>query len=142
MVTHDRLGTNSRLDGRRIARTRGLTTAGRHEETMQLTRRLAAPSYDRERWRCLQVTALERQHEGGGARGAVQPEEIVLEQAIPWKLAGWWSADPAAAVAIAALAAKEGVDTWRGESCDCCRQGEFSNGRRAKGPCSASACLK
>jgi len=35
-------------------------------------------------------------------------------------LAGWWWADPAAAVAIAALAAKEGLDSWRGISCDCC----------------------
>ena len=35
-------------------------------------------------------------------------------------LAGWWWADPAAALAIAALAAKEGLDSWRGKSCDCC----------------------
>ncbi len=35
-------------------------------------------------------------------------------------LAGWWWADPAAALAIAAVAAKEGVDSWRGLSCDCC----------------------
>ncbi len=35
-------------------------------------------------------------------------------------LAGWWWADPGAALAIAALAAKEGVDSWRGERCDCC----------------------
>ncbi|HWB22837.1 MAG TPA: cation transporter [Gaiellaceae bacterium] len=35
-------------------------------------------------------------------------------------LAGWWWADPAAAVAIAALAAKEGLDSWRGASCVCC----------------------
>lgn len=35
-------------------------------------------------------------------------------------LAGWWWADPIAALAIAALAAREGVLRWRGESCDCC----------------------
>jgi len=35
-------------------------------------------------------------------------------------LLGWWWADPVAALAIAAIAAKEGVDAWRGESCDCC----------------------
>jgi|SRR5436190_8004314 len=35
-------------------------------------------------------------------------------------LAGWWWADPVAALVIAALAAKEGIDSWRGESCDCC----------------------
>jgi len=35
-------------------------------------------------------------------------------------LAGWWWADPVAALVIAAVAAKEGRDTWRGKSCDCC----------------------
>jgi divalent metal cation (Fe/Co/Zn/Cd) transporter len=35
-------------------------------------------------------------------------------------LFGWWWADPAAALVIAAVAAREGVDAWRGESCDCC----------------------
>jgi divalent metal cation (Fe/Co/Zn/Cd) transporter len=35
-------------------------------------------------------------------------------------LLGWWWADPVAALAIAAIAAKEGTDAWRGESCDCC----------------------
>jgi divalent metal cation (Fe/Co/Zn/Cd) transporter len=35
-------------------------------------------------------------------------------------LAGWWWADPAAALVIAALAGKEGIDSWRGKSCDCC----------------------
>ncbi len=35
-------------------------------------------------------------------------------------LVGWWWADPAAALVIATVAAKEGVESWRGESCDCC----------------------
>jgi len=35
-------------------------------------------------------------------------------------LAGWWWADPAAALAIAAVALREGRDSWRGDSCDCC----------------------
>jgi divalent metal cation (Fe/Co/Zn/Cd) transporter len=35
-------------------------------------------------------------------------------------LFGWWWADPLAALAIAAIAAKEGVDSWRGKNCDCC----------------------
>ena len=35
-------------------------------------------------------------------------------------LAGWWWADPVAALAIAGLAAKEGRDAWRGERGDCC----------------------
>jgi divalent metal cation (Fe/Co/Zn/Cd) transporter len=34
--------------------------------------------------------------------------------------AGWWWADPAAALVIAALAANEGVEAWRGRHCDCC----------------------
>jgi divalent metal cation (Fe/Co/Zn/Cd) transporter len=33
---------------------------------------------------------------------------------------GWWWADPAAALVIAAVAAREGVESWRGEHCDCC----------------------
>ncbi len=35
-------------------------------------------------------------------------------------VAGWWWADPAAALVIAAVAAEEGVGSWRGEACDCC----------------------
>jgi divalent metal cation (Fe/Co/Zn/Cd) transporter len=35
-------------------------------------------------------------------------------------LAGWWWADPVAALVIAALAVKEGRDAWRGERCNCC----------------------
>jgi len=35
-------------------------------------------------------------------------------------LAGWWWADPAAALVIAAIAAREGVESWKGESCECC----------------------
>jgi divalent metal cation (Fe/Co/Zn/Cd) transporter len=33
---------------------------------------------------------------------------------------GWWWADPAAALVIAAVAVREGVESWRGELCDCC----------------------
>jgi divalent metal cation (Fe/Co/Zn/Cd) transporter len=33
---------------------------------------------------------------------------------------GVWWADPAAALVIAAVALKEGRDSWRGNSCDCC----------------------
>ena len=35
-------------------------------------------------------------------------------------LAGWWWADPAAALVIAAFALNEGRESWRGERCDCC----------------------
>ncbi|MFD1364430.1 cation transporter [Actinoplanes sichuanensis] len=33
---------------------------------------------------------------------------------------GWWWADPAAALVIAAVAVREGVQAWRGEQCDDC----------------------
>jgi divalent metal cation (Fe/Co/Zn/Cd) transporter len=36
-------------------------------------------------------------------------------------LAGWWWADPLAALVIAAIAAQEGRQSWRGEGCcDAC----------------------
>ena len=35
-------------------------------------------------------------------------------------LAGWWWADPIAALVIAGVAAREGRASWRGEGCDCC----------------------
>jgi divalent metal cation (Fe/Co/Zn/Cd) transporter len=35
-------------------------------------------------------------------------------------LGGWWWADPAAALVIGAFAMREGVESWRGKSCDCC----------------------
>jgi divalent metal cation (Fe/Co/Zn/Cd) transporter len=35
-------------------------------------------------------------------------------------LLGWWWADPSAALVIAAVAAREGVESWRGEHCGCC----------------------
>jgi divalent metal cation (Fe/Co/Zn/Cd) transporter len=45
-------------------------------------------------------------------------------------LAGWWWADPLAALAIAAVAAREGLQAWRGDACcapvDDCRSGEKS----------------
>jgi divalent metal cation (Fe/Co/Zn/Cd) transporter len=33
---------------------------------------------------------------------------------------GWWWADPAVALVIAAVAAREARDAWRGDSCGCC----------------------
>ena len=35
-------------------------------------------------------------------------------------LVSWWWLDPVIALGIAALALKEGRETWRGVSCDCC----------------------
>jgi divalent metal cation (Fe/Co/Zn/Cd) transporter len=33
---------------------------------------------------------------------------------------GWWWADPAAALVIAAVAVREGQEAWRGDACECC----------------------
>src|SRR3954447_10592971 len=35
-------------------------------------------------------------------------------------VAGWWWADPIAALVIAAVAAREARDAWRGDDCGCC----------------------
>jgi hypothetical protein len=35
-------------------------------------------------------------------------------------LAGWWWADPAAALVIGAVAVREGIESWQGQRCDCC----------------------
>jgi len=35
-------------------------------------------------------------------------------------LAGWWWADPAAALVIGAVAVREAREAWRGELCGCC----------------------
>jgi divalent metal cation (Fe/Co/Zn/Cd) transporter len=35
-------------------------------------------------------------------------------------LLGWWWADPLAALAIAVVAVREGRESWRGDSCECC----------------------
>lgn len=35
-------------------------------------------------------------------------------------LFGWWWADPVTALVIAGVAVREGRESWRGDSCDCC----------------------
>jgi divalent metal cation (Fe/Co/Zn/Cd) transporter len=35
-------------------------------------------------------------------------------------LLGWWWADPVTGLVIAAVAAQEGLEAWRGEQCGCC----------------------
>lgn len=35
-------------------------------------------------------------------------------------VAGWWWADPLAAIGIAVLAVREGREAWRGDTCDSC----------------------
>ena len=45
---------------------------------------------------------------------------ILLAGLILNAAAGWWWADPVAAIGIAVLAAREGLEAWRGELCDDC----------------------
>ncbi len=45
---------------------------------------------------------------------------ILLAGLILNAVSGWWWADPIAAIGIAVLAAKEGLEAWRGERCDDC----------------------
>jgi divalent metal cation (Fe/Co/Zn/Cd) transporter len=45
---------------------------------------------------------------------------IVLVGLLLNTLLGWWWADPAAALVIAAVAVREGVEAWRGDQCDDC----------------------
>jgi divalent metal cation (Fe/Co/Zn/Cd) transporter len=52
-------------------------------------------------------------------------------------LFGWWWADPAAALVIAAVAVKEGRDAWRGDTC--CALNPPETGDRCTGDCCADA---
>ncbi|MGX6602147.1 cation diffusion facilitator family transporter [Micromonosporaceae bacterium Da 78-11] len=57
---------------------------------------------------------------------------------------GWWWADPAAALIIAVVAVREGVEAWRGEQCDDCAlpsaSGDGEAGGCACGPGCTDAC--
>ena len=44
---------------------------------------------------------------------------VLLAGLLANALLGWWWADPVAALVIAAVAAREGWQAWRGESCSC-----------------------
>ncbi|MDX6671982.1 MAG: hypothetical protein QOI91_2345 [Solirubrobacteraceae bacterium] len=46
---------------------------------------------------------------------------------------GWWWADPAAALVIAAVAGREAREAWRGESCGCCPYAGRRGGRVLSG---------
>jgi divalent metal cation (Fe/Co/Zn/Cd) transporter len=50
-------------------------------------------------------------------------------------LLGWWWADPVAALAVAAVAAREGVAAWRGEQCDDCALPTADTPATAPGAC-------
>jgi divalent metal cation (Fe/Co/Zn/Cd) transporter len=46
---------------------------------------------------------------------------------------GWWWADPVAALVIAAVATREGLEAWRGEQCDDCAMPAANGGGEADG---------
>ena len=58
---------------------------------------------------------------------------------------GWWWADPIAALVIAAVAVREGVEAWRGEQCDDCAIPAAADGTADScgcGPeCTAACCI-
>lgn len=43
----------------------------------------------------------------------------VLAGLVTNSLFGWWWLDPLVGLGVAAVAVKEGIDTWRGEGCEC-----------------------
>lgn len=55
-------------------------------------------------------------------------------------LFGWWWSDPAAALVIGAVAAREAREAWRGESCSCCAPLVIAETPRTPGTCSDSCC--
>ena len=50
-------------------------------------------------------------------------------------LFGWWWADPVAAFAIGAVAARESIRAWRGEDRSCCAPLVIDEATSATGPC-------
>jgi divalent metal cation (Fe/Co/Zn/Cd) transporter len=59
--------------------------------------------------------------EGAQNMGCAYLSVALLAGLLANALAGWWWADPAAALAIAAVAIREGRESWRGEGrCDSC----------------------
>jgi divalent metal cation (Fe/Co/Zn/Cd) transporter len=55
-------------------------------------------------------------------------------------LFGWWWADPIAALAIGAVAAREAARAWRGESCSCCTAPVFDEPAVVRA-CEDACCL-
>jgi divalent metal cation (Fe/Co/Zn/Cd) transporter len=55
-------------------------------------------------------------------------------------LLGWWWADPVAALVIGAVAAREAVESWRGESCSCCAPLVIAESPQAPGVCHDGCC--
>jgi divalent metal cation (Fe/Co/Zn/Cd) transporter len=77
------------------------------------------------------LASAKRNVAAGIASGAMQADSrqtdfctylsaILLGGLLLNALLGWWWADPAAALAIAGVAGKEGWESWKGGNCDCC----------------------
>ena len=50
-------------------------------------------------------------------------------------LLGWWWADPLVGLVVAALAVREGLEAWRGETCGCIPTTGRRRRMRLRGPC-------
>lgn len=59
---------------------------------------------------------------------------IVLVGLLANAALGWWWADPVAALVIAAVAVREGIEAWRGEQCDDCGSPAAVGGEAAVAP--------
>jgi hypothetical protein len=55
-------------------------------------------------------------------------------------LLGWWWADPAAALVIGAVAARESVRSWRGEDCSCCAPRSLDEAPVVAAGCTDACC--
>lgn len=55
-------------------------------------------------------------------------------------LLGWWWADPVAALAIGAVAGREAVRSWRGDSCSCCAPIVLERPVVSAAACDAACC--
>jgi divalent metal cation (Fe/Co/Zn/Cd) transporter len=89
--------------------------------------------FTRGRWACASSTGASSRSGGEQLHSAATVKEAAQTQLCAYlsialllglaanALAGWWWADPLAALVIAAVALKEGPESWRGEGCcDAC----------------------
>lgn len=54
---------------------------------------------------------------------------------------GWWWADPLAALIIAAVAIREGIEAWRGDNCGCLPTASSEPACSCEASCSDSCCV-
>ena len=89
-----------------------------------------------------QLGSRATEHEGGQNQLCAYLAVALLVGLLANALWGWWWADPGAALVIAAVAAWEGLESWRGEGCDDCaaipaRRGQSIDGHACDDDCCA-----